>query len=96
MPATVNTASNAASFIKDNYRDLALTVKEKSVTCAFKPSRAEKIKPEAVEPPPEIFRTRLNGLGVEEISILGDETDSCPNLILLKHLERLSAESDIA
>jgi preprotein translocase subunit SecD len=65
----LNTANSAASFIKDNYRDLVLTVKEKVVTCMFKPNRVEKIKEEAVNTNTEIFRNRLNGLGVEEISI---------------------------
>lgn len=65
----LNSANSAASVIKDNYRDLNLSTKEKTVTCEYKPNRAAKIKEEAVAANTEIFRTRLNGLGVEEISI---------------------------
>lgn len=65
----VNGAAAAANYLRDNYKDLAIKPTEKSIVCTLKEKRAERVKDDAVEANTQIFRNRLNSIGVEEVSI---------------------------
>jgi len=64
-----NSANLGFNYLKDNYSDMVVNIKEKSVTMTFKKGKINRIKNEAVDTNTEIFRNRLNRLSVEEVEI---------------------------
>jgi len=62
-------ANAAAVVLRDLSKDLEQKVEDKVLEINLKPAKAKKIKSEAVKTNIEVFHTRLNKMGAEEISI---------------------------